>query len=65
MRGFAVFLGLSTLLDLVAAYFFMRPVTLMLVKSPRLQGKRRLFGMPKTAHPADAPARPIEEGVPA
>ena len=65
VRGFAFFLGLSTLLDLVAAYFFMRPVTLMLVKSKRLQDKRRLFGMPKTAHPAAAPAQPIEEGVPA
>jgi len=58
VRGFALFLGLSTTLDLVAAYFFMRPVTLMLVKHPRLQGRRRLFGMPKTAH-GD------EQGVPA
>lgn len=65
VRGFAFFLGLSTLLDLVAAYFFMRPVTLMLVKSRRLQGRRRLFGMPKTAHPDPTPAQPIEEGVPA
>jgi len=65
VRGFAFFLGLSTLLDLVAAYFFMRPVTLMLVKSKRLQDKRRLFGMPRTAHPADAPAPRVEEGVPA
>jgi len=58
VRGFALFLGLSTLLDLVAAYFFMRPVTLMLVKSKRLQGNRALFGMPRPAHPTD-------EGVPA
>jgi len=64
VRGFALFLGLSTLLDLVAAYFFMRPVTLMLVKSRRLQGRRRLFGMPKP-HAAATPAQPIEEGVPA
>lgn len=58
VRGFALFLGLSTTLDLVAAYFFMRPVTLMLVKHPRLQGRRRLFGMPE-------PARGAGEGVPA
>ncbi|HEX4976339.1 MAG TPA: protein translocase subunit SecD [Nocardioides sp.] len=65
VRGFALFLGLSTLLDLVAAYFFMRPVTLMLVKSKRLQQNRRLFGMPKPVHHADPSARPVEEGVPA
>ena len=53
MRGFALFLGLSTLLDLVASYFFMRPVTLMLVKSDRFQGSRRLFGMPRPTVPTE------------
>jgi preprotein translocase subunit SecD len=58
VRGFAFFLGLSTLLDLVASYFFMRPVTLMLVKSTRFQGSRALFGMPRTApHLPDEGAR--------
>lgn len=59
VRGFAFFLGLSTLLDLVASYFFMRPVTLMLVKSTRFQGSRALFGMPRTEAPhlADEGAR--------
>ncbi len=47
VRGFALYLGLSTLLDLVASYFFMRPLALMLVKSERLQDKPRLFGMPR------------------
>lgn len=47
VRGFALYLGLSTLLDLVASYFFMRPMALMLVKSDRLQGKPRWFGMPE------------------
>lgn len=46
VRGFALFLGLSTLLDLVASYFFMRPLTLMLVKSRRLRDRPRVFGMP-------------------
>jgi preprotein translocase subunit SecD len=46
VRGFALFLGLSTLLDLVASYFFMRPLTLILAKSRRLQDHPRLFGMP-------------------
>ncbi len=58
VRGFALFLGISTTLDLIASYFFMRPVVLMLVKSRRLEGARRLFGMPRPAHPAEevAPA---------
>ncbi|HEU5084640.1 MAG TPA: protein translocase subunit SecD [Acidimicrobiales bacterium] len=58
VRGFALFLGISTTLDLIASYFFMRPVVLMLVKSRRLEGSRRLFGMPRPAHPAEevAPA---------
>ncbi len=51
VRGFALFLGLSTLLDLVASYFFMRPVTLMLVKSKRFQDSRALFGMPRPKVP--------------
>lgn len=46
VRGFAFYLGLSTLLDLIASYFFMRPLSLLLVKSKRLQDKPRWFGMP-------------------
>ncbi len=51
VRGFALFLGLATMLDLVASYFFMRPVTLMLVKSERFRDSSRLFGMPKPRVP--------------
>ena len=47
VRGFALYLGLSTFLDLVASWFFMRPLALMLVKSKRFQDKPRLFGMPR------------------
>jgi len=36
VRGFAFFLGLSTLLDLVIAYFFTRPMVILL-------GRNRLF----------------------
>ena len=59
VRGFALFLGLSTLLDLIASYFFMRPLTLMLVKSRRLQDRPHLFGMPT---PREIP---LQEGAPA
>jgi preprotein translocase subunit SecD len=48
VRGFALFLGLSTVLDLVASWFFMRPLTLILVRSKALQDRPRVFGMPRT-----------------
>ncbi len=54
VRGFALYLGLSTLLDLVASYFFMRPLALILIRSRRLQHRPRVFGMPH-----------VQEGVPA
>lgn len=61
VRGFALFLGLATLLDLIASYFFMRPITLMLVKSERFRNSRSLFGMPRSRVPhalAEEGARP-------
>jgi len=33
VRGFAFFLGLSTLLDLITAYFFKRPMVALLARS--------------------------------
>jgi len=45
VRGFAFFLGLSTLLDLFFAWFFMRPATAVLARSEF--GRRpALFGIP-------------------
>ena len=34
VRGFAFFLGLSTVIDLVVAYFFTRPAVILLSRSP-------------------------------
>ena len=42
VRGFAFFLGLSTLCDMFVAYFFTRPAVLLLSRSRRFQGKRLL-----------------------
>ena len=58
VRGFALFLGLSTLLDIIASYFFMRPLAKMLVKSTRLQDKPRLFGMPKVTEETSTAGAP-------
>jgi preprotein translocase subunit SecD len=47
VRGFAFFLGLSVVLDLVASYFFMRPAAVWLARSKRFQDNPRALGMPQ------------------
>ena len=42
VRGFAFFLGISVLLDLVVAYFFTRPVVALIARSERLTSSRFL-----------------------
>ncbi|MFZ9864390.1 MAG: preprotein translocase subunit SecD [Ilumatobacteraceae bacterium] len=44
VRGFAFFLGLSTLCDLVVAWFFTRPAMLLLARSEFI-ARRRVFGV--------------------
>jgi preprotein translocase subunit SecD len=44
VKGFAFFLGLSTLLDLLVAYFFMHPVVSLMARRPALV-RMRPFGM--------------------
>ena len=47
VRGFAFFLGLSTLCDIVIAWFFTRPTMLMIARTKRFQ-RGRLFGIDNT-----------------
>lgn len=42
VRGFALFLGLSALLDMVVAYFFTRPLVILLSRSARLRNREVL-----------------------
>ena len=42
VRGFAFFLGLSTLCDVIVSYFFTRPSVLLLARSKFLQGRKIL-----------------------
>jgi preprotein translocase subunit SecD len=42
VRGFAFFLGLSTLCDVIVAYFFTRPAVLLLARSKFLNGRKVL-----------------------
>jgi preprotein translocase subunit SecD len=50
VRGFAFFLGLSTLSDMVVSYFFARPAVLLLAKT-KLFNSGRVLGVakPKTS----------------
>jgi preprotein translocase subunit SecD len=52
VRGFALFLGLATVLDLVATYFFMGPAIRVLARRTGLYTKPSRFGIP------------VPEGVP-
>jgi preprotein translocase subunit SecD len=36
VRGFALFLGISTILDLLVAYFFMHPIVSLMARNPEL-----------------------------
>ena len=49
VRGFAFFLGLSTLCDIVLAWFFTRPTMLMIARTKRFQ-RGRLFGIDNTVN---------------
>jgi preprotein translocase subunit SecD len=40
VKGFALFLGLSTIIDLVVSYFFMHPLVSLLARRPGLVGLR-------------------------
>ena len=45
VRGFAFFLGLSTLLDLVVAYFFVRPAVILLSQARGLPPGADVLGV--------------------
>ncbi|HEY5153715.1 MAG TPA: protein translocase subunit SecD [Acidimicrobiales bacterium] len=48
VRGFALFLGLSTLLDLLTSYCYMRPVVRWATSSQRCLDHPHQFGLPAT-----------------
>lgn len=47
VRGFAFYLGLAALLDLVAFYFLLKPVVALMVRSRRLGAHPSWFGIPQ------------------
>ncbi|MDY7101141.1 MAG: SecD/SecF family protein translocase subunit, partial [Actinomycetota bacterium] len=46
VRGFAFYLGLATLLDLVASWFFLRPAVQLLARADRFQDNPKALGLP-------------------
>ncbi len=46
VRGFALMLGLASVLDLVATYFFLRPCAQLMSRSPSLMANHQRLGMP-------------------
>jgi preprotein translocase subunit SecD len=49
VRGFAFFLGLSTLCDLIVAYTFTRPMVLLLSRTKWME-RRKVMGIEVTPH---------------
>lgn len=47
VRGFAFYLGLSTLIDIVTSWFFMRPAVILVSRSRRL-GRPAWLGIPRS-----------------
>ncbi len=45
VRGFAFYLGVATLLDLVVAYVFMRPALMWIAQRPAVKANPRLLGI--------------------
>ena len=46
VRGFAFYLGLATILDLIVSYYFMRPMVVALGRSRGLQSRSNWLGIP-------------------
>lgn len=46
VRGFALYLGIATVLDLIATYFFMGPAVRWIARQPAIAGSSTLMGIP-------------------
>ena len=46
VRGFALFLGVATVLDLFATFFFMGPAVEWIARTPKIAGNSKLMGIP-------------------
>ncbi len=61
VRGFALFLAISTILDLIVAYFFMHPLVSLMARRPQLVTMKGLgieAGLDAHPHDRHAETRP-------
>jgi len=47
VRGFAFYLGISTILDLICSYFYMRPVVSLVGRSKACEEHPKRYGLPE------------------
>ena len=64
VRGFAFYLGVATILDLISAYVFLRPAALVLGPLPTTVSTRGASGSPPTTWRPPSRARAESEPVP-
>jgi preprotein translocase subunit SecD len=62
VRGFALYVGLATVLDLIATYFFMRPAVILLGRWKRARERPSLLGLPMSGA-TEEPQSPITTGA--
>jgi preprotein translocase subunit SecD len=65
VKGFAFFLGLSTIMDMAVTWFYTRPLVILLGQSPRLQGTGAFSiatGLQAPSAPSPAGAVPVGVG---
>ncbi len=63
VRGFAFYLGLSTVIDLAASWFFMRPVVFWMATRPRFADRPGLLGVGGPATRSDPLPEIVEAGA--
>ncbi len=60
VRGFALMLGLASVLDLIATYFFLRPAVKLMARGQTLVDRPGLYGLPEPGVAADASTKTAE-----
>ena len=63
VKGFAFFLGLSTIMDMAVTWFYTRPLVILLGQSPRLQGSGAFSIATGLGAGPQAPAVPVGAGA--
>lgn len=63
VRGFALMLGLASILDLIATYFFLRPAVKIMARGQTLVDRPGLYGLPRPGSASDGDAKATDPVV--